>query len=105
MGYVYTGQRRSLKFTLNKTENGAQAVGYPRTYDGKLGDWSIDFDEITDTQLGRLSESEYNARLTAFLAYVATQNAGFTTADFINASTNTNLTICPPPVSTTTTTV
>jgi hypothetical protein len=104
MGYVNTGTKRSLIFTLTKKENGSPMVGYPKTYNGQLGSWSASYDAITDTELARLSDVDYNARVVAFLAYVESVESGFSSStDFINSNEVVDHASCPVPTTTTTT--
>ena len=103
MAYVYTGTKRSLTFTLTKTVGGVTQVGYPKTYDGRLA--FPGYAAISDTTAAQLTESQYNARLAAFQAYVESIEAGFdSSTDMANASIASDIGTCPPPVTTTTTT-
>ena len=103
MAYVFTGTKRSLSFSLTKTVGGATQVGYPKNYDGRLA--FPGYAAINDTEAAQLTESQYNARLAAFQAYVESVEAGFDAAtDMTNTSTSVDLATCPPPVTTTTTT-
>lgn len=104
MAYYYTGTRRSMSLTLRRYVNGSLAVGYPATYDGKLGNWNYLYAAITEEELARLSEEDYQARLAAFLAYVESQEPGFDADTHMsNSATDTDLSACPPPTTTTTT--
>lgn len=105
MAYVYTGTKRSLKYTLTKTVGGVTVVGYPKTYNGQVSWGNASYPSLTDTAFAQLTTSQYNARLAAFNAYVEGIEAGFdSSTDFTNASTATDLIGCPPPATTTTTT-
>lgn len=104
MAYVNTGEKRSLKFELTKTVGGATVVGYPKTYDGQVSWGNSLYPTLTDTEFRQLTDSQYNSRKNAFLAYVKSLEAGFDDGtDFTNVSIVTDETACPPPPTTTTT--
>lgn len=103
MAYVNTGDKRSLTFTVNKTVGGANLIGYPKTYDGRLA--FPGYSAITDLEARRLTTSQYNARLSAFHSHVESLEPGFdATADATNSSSVSDPSSCPPPPTTTTTT-
>lgn len=103
MAYVNTGNKRSLTFTLTKKISGVVQVGYPKTYDGRLA--FLGYAAITDEEARRLTDSAYNARLTAFQSYVENIEAGFDAAtDATNDPSVADAGTCPPPPTTTTST-
>jgi len=103
MAYVNTGTKRSLTFDVTKTIGGVIQMGYPIPYDGRLAFSS--YSAITDLEAKELTDSQYNTRLAAFIAYVESIEAGFDAdVDFTNTSTEVDLVTCPPPPTTTTTT-
>lgn len=105
MAYVNTGDKRSLKFTLTKTVGGTAQPGYPKTYNGQLSWGNALYPTLTDIEAKQLTDAQYTARKTAFLAYVESIEAGFDSAtDFTNVSDLTDEATCPPPPTTTTTT-
>lgn len=103
MAYVNTGVKRSLTFTVTKKIGGTVQVGYPRSYDGRLS--FPGYSAITDDQAKKLTDTEFNTRLSAFHSYVNSIEAGL---DVDNDATNdavvTDESACPPPPTTTTTT-
>lgn len=100
MAYVFTGNERSLTFSLDKTVGGVRVLGYPIPYDGRLA--FPGYAAITDEAARRLSTADFNSRLNAFLAYIESVESGFdSTTDFTNSSTQVDTGTCPPPPTTT----
>lgn len=105
MAYVFTGTKRSLKFTVTKSVGGITSVGYPKTYNGQVSWGNVLYPTLTDTAFAQLTTAQYNARYAAFKLYVESLEPGFDlSADATNAPTVADAITCPPPATTTTTT-
>ncbi len=106
MAFVFTGTKRSLAFKLVKSVGGVVLQGYTdggKPYDGRLA--FPGYAAINDTEAMQLTDSQYNARLTAFLNYIESVETGFDSDnDFTNSPTVTDTGTCPPGGTTTTTT-
>lgn len=81
MGYINNGKERSLQITVTKKLGGNVIQGYPRTYNGQESWGDPGYPTLTDTEVRRLTDSEFDARYQAFKAYVESIEAGvsFTT--------------------------
>jgi len=103
MAYVPTGTKRSLTFTVTKTVGGVQVPGTGGTYDGRQA--FLTYAALTDVEAQQLTDTQYNTRLAAYLAFVESMEPGFDSGtDLTNAATVVDLVTCPPPPTTTTTT-
>ena len=106
MAYVFNGTERSLKFVVTKTVGGVVEISYPHLYNGQISWGNILYPTLTDKQFRELSDADYNARKTAFIAFVESIEDGLdVSVDQTNTPTQLNLVGCPPPPTTTTTTI
>ena len=73
-----TGKKRSLTISVTKRIANELAPGYPRIYYGQNSfDWNnVNYPSISDEELSLMSVNKYNERLTAFKAYVESQESG-----------------------------
>lgn len=73
-----TGKKRSLRIKVTKKIANELAPGYPRTYYGQNSfDWNnVNYPVLPDGELALLSVNKYYERLTAFKAYVESQEPG-----------------------------
>ena len=95
-----TGTERSLTVVVTQKIDGVVQFGYPSTYYGKksFSYNGTDYTEITDSQLERLSENDYNQRLADFEAYVKNIETLITWNTDIQAgfeASRENITSCP----------
>lgn len=115
--YVYDGRTRSRKLTVDfKTSSGVSADGYPKVY--LLTDPFVNpgpqnptrganpneppvnasFYRITNLQLSRMSEADFQSRLIGFYNYVESQNPGLDRSQHLVPGyepTGQNATACP----------
>ena len=73
--FVNNGNFRNSVLTLVKRINGAVAPGWPKSYNILNAFGS--FPAITQQQFATITNGEYNARLTAFMAFVNNDNPEF----------------------------
>lgn len=69
-----TGYKRSLTIIVNKFGNGVQAVGYPKTYEGRNAftcpsPYTL-FPAIDNSTFANMDEVAYGIRLSSFRTYV-----------------------------------
>lgn len=84
MAYVYTGESRKKILSVNKTDAQGNAVsGYPKQYNicSSFVDpnTSQSYAAISDTDYARLTITQFNQRLNAFLNKVRAENVGIET--------------------------
>lgn len=104
MAYVFTGNKRSLTVLITKKDAVGTIVGYPIEYDGRLAFGS--YSAITDDEAQKLSETEYNNRLSALYSFIEGIEIGFDSGtDFTNASEMVDLVNCSAATTTTTTVI
>lgn len=73
-----TGKKRSLTVKITKTLAGEIVDGYPRTYLGSISfsHAGTEYPAIDAERLALMPIEQYQARLSAFIAYVQSQEAG-----------------------------
>ena len=95
-----TGIERSLTLIVTKKMNDNIQTGYPVTYQGRnaFTHNSVSYPAITPFEMSILADTDYNARLAAFQAYIESIEVG------LDIDTQTieggeafreNLTVCP----------
>ena len=104
MSFNYNNISRSLTIVVNLTIGGAQQQGYPKTYNGRLGDWNPSYAALTDSEFARLTDSEFTARMSAFEAYVESLETGLDLGTDMNGDGFVKTDINCLPLTTTTTT-
>ena len=95
-----TGMERSLTVIISKTIGGIIQQGYPVTYQGRSAFTlsEVIYPAITLDQMVSMSVEDYNARLTAFKAYVESRESGLSlSTDLVEGyeAYKENLTACP----------
>lgn len=75
-------KKRSLTLSVTKTLSGDVAEGYPRTYFGMqaFSHAGTEYPTINSETLSKMAVSLYTARLTAFIAYVESQEVALSVA-------------------------
>ena len=94
MSYVNTGWARRKTLTVTKgTYTKSYLITSGFIYAG------ITYQSITNNAFAKLSESEYDTRLRAFISYVYLQEAGLQAdcPDMTIGSTSYNTSLCPLP--------
>lgn len=101
MAYVNTGRQRSLTLQVIKTVNGVIIPGYEsKIYDGKLA-FTVSgspYPIITDQELAKMNQSEFERRLKAFCTYVESREPGLKIDEMTETgyeAVRTNTDVCP----------
>lgn len=97
MAYVNNGDYRCKVLTVDKMLDGVSIPGYPKNYN--ITTSFPGFSSLTDEEFQRLSDVDYQTRLSAFFSYVDNTEDDIDSANYSYAEGQepfgTNATLCP----------
>lgn len=99
MAYVNTGYQRATTLTIAALLNGVQQSSNEFPLMESFTQNSVTYPAVTSTQIAQMSTVDYNARVTAYAAYVeANYQAQYPGLSVTTAGARVeNLTACPLP--------